>query len=424
MSILHKIRESLRARQDRRPVLATLGMVAVALLASVSLFATGPAPEPLPRAERAWPVSAVTVTPGPMRPTLTGFGRVESTRIATLGTDLTLTVRRVHRYEGDWAETGELLIELDDAELELELRQREAELEQAGALLDALHAERGMLIDTLTQIRSMHALSTAKLERHEALRARGLISQSVLDEVQAQTDQVTMDRQTHEYRLAELPHRLRAQQALLERAEAVTALTRLELERTRILAPFAGPVLALHVAEGDRSRAGAPLLQIAAADSYELRVQIPAGDGPRFRARLHTGDSITATVPGSGPMPLVRVAGQVKPGQSGVDAFFALASGPAGLLAALGQTIEVAIELPEEPDVVALPVSALYENNRIYAVEFDRLTPIEVERVGDTRKGGGATQVLVRSPELAGRRQVITSQLPRATPGLLVQPST
>lgn len=435
MSIPLSLLNRIRGRHDRRPLLGATGMLLVALLGSVSLFATGPTPVPEPRAEHAWPVSAVHAEPGTARPTLAAIGRVESTRVATLRTDLTLAVRRVHVHEGDWVTEGQLLVELEDAEPGLVLAQRAADLTQAEALVRALAAERDMLRATLEQARSMHAVSQAKLERHQALRARGLISQSLVDEVQAEADRSAIQRSDHERRLAELPHRLRALEAQVERAAALVELGRLDLARTRIVAPFAGPVLEVTAAEGDRTVPGTPLVTVAAADSYEVRVQVPTQDGERFQAWLRAGERVGAWLPGrysgwNGATELVRVAGRVRPGQSGLDAFFALQI-PAGLQAAaapgtpvdlppLGRTVQIEIALPEQPDVVALPPSALYENDRIYAVEGGRLEAIDVERVGDARAPDGELQVLVRSPALAGGRLVVTTQLPRATPGLLV----
>jgi HlyD family secretion protein len=425
MSTLRDFSNRLRARRGLHNLAGPVGILLVALLASVSLFATGPSPEPEPLHERAWPVSAMDVKPGPARPTFTSFGRVESTRTTTLGTDLSLRVRAVHVREGDWAAAGDLLVELDDAEIALALAQRQADLAQAAAQLQTLAAEQRMLEATLAQSRSMHSLNNAKLERHLALRARSLIAQSLVDEVQALADQSSIQLQTHEHRLAELPHRLAAQQALVDKANALVQLAELDLARTEVRAPFAGPILAVLVAEGDRSQPGAPVVEIAAADSYEVRVQVSAAEGARLQRYLEQGLPIAATITAAGTeplrLPLVRVAARVRPGQSGLDTFFALPAHTGSAQPALGRTVDLAIELPEEPGVVALPVSALYENNRIYAIQAERLEAIDVERVGEARAPDGELRVLVRARELGGGRRVITTQLPRAIPGLLVE---
>ena len=100
--------------------------------------------------------------------------------------------------------------------------------------------------------------------------------------------------------------------------------------------------------------------------------------------------------------------------------------------------LELAITLPEEEAVIALPVQSLYENDRIYAIrdlaegsdselngaqhEY-RLEAITVERVGEAQAEDGQHRILVRSPEISAGQKIITTQLPRAISGLLVEPA-
>jgi multidrug resistance efflux pump len=342
--------------------------------------------------------------------------------VAAITTDLAAGVHQVHVREGDWVAEGDLLIELADAEVNLQLQQRRADLAQARAQRQGLETEARMLATALAQVRSMHEIGAARLDRHRALKARELISQSLLDEVQAQADQAHIQLQTHAHLLAEMPHRLQAQAAQIDKAAALVSQAELDAAKTRINAPFAGPILGVQVAPGDRTGTGVTLLRIAAADSYEIRLQVPASQGERFQRHLEQGQPIAAHLPGHGALTLTRISGHVRPGQSGLDVFFELPATPGQRPPAIGRIVDLRIELPPEQEVVALPPSALYENNRIYAVETRRLEAIEVERIGENQGVNGDTRVLVRSPHLTGGRSVITTQLPKAASGLLVDP--
>src|SRR5690606_24345095 len=86
---------------------------------------------------------------------------------------------------------------------------------------------------------------------------------------------------------------------------------------------------------------------------------------------------------------LARLAHQVRPGRSGLDAFFRLSAAGGTPLPPLGRVVDMQVRLPEEPDVVALPIASLYENDRIYAVEDRRLRAITVERVGELHTADG-----------------------------------
>lgn len=404
-----------------------VAILAGAALTSVSIFATGPDPVPQIHAEKAWPVAVTSAEPQSRSPSFTAYGRVESSRIAHLATELVADVGAVHVREGDWVAAGELLIELDDAEARLLLAERTADLTRQQAELRSIESEQTMLERTLHQARSMHRIARDKLVRHEALLERRLISQSLLDEAVAEANRAAIDLETHQRRLADLPNRLAAQRAALEKADALVERARLDLARTGIRAPFGGPVLAVHVAPGDRSNLNRTLLELADEAAFEVRVQVPDSYERRLQSQLDrpgdgvASDAISAHLADGRRLVLARLAPRVRPGQSGLDAFFRPEPGTA--LPPLGRVVDLRIRLPEEAGVVALPIAALYENDRVYAVQDNRLQAIRVERVGELHTETGEYRVLVRSPELIGGRPVITTQLPKAMSGLLVEPS-
>jgi HlyD family secretion protein len=116
---------------------------------------------------------------------------------------------------------------------------------------------------------------------------------------------------------------------------------------------------------------------------------------------------------------LSGLAGDVKAGQSGIDAFFRVA--PDALIA-LGSVVNLTLALPEIHDVVPVPVHALYDNNRVYRIHDNRLQAVPVERVGEHLDDKGNFRVLVRSLDLRAGDQLMISQLPAAMTGLLVNP--
>jgi multidrug resistance efflux pump len=399
------------------------GFLLAAVLMSASIFATGPDAEPEVRQEKAWPVSTVEVSPATLSPSFRAYGRVESSHVAHLRTDLNAPVAEVHVKEGAWVQAGETLVSLDDRELRLELAQRQANLKELSASLRSIELEQQMVEQSTPQYTSMRTIAQHKLERHRNLMERRLISQSLLDEVTAAANQAEIDYQDHMRALADFPNRIAAEQAAIERADALVAEVELDLERSVITAPFTGPVLAVHVAPGDRSVPGAPLVDVADASAFEVRVQVPDTYSERFHAGQAVTRSIVARTDTGLSMPLSRLSSQVRQGQSGLDAFFDLQVASGDPETALGRMIELSVVLPAESQVVALPVQSLYENDRVYAVKALRLEAIKVERVGELTTDAGEYRVLVRSPMLHSGQQVITTQLPRAISGLLVEPA-
>ena len=99
-------------------------------------------------------------------------------------------------------------------------------------------------------------------------------------------------------------------------------------------------------------------------------------------------------------MTLTRLAGQIRTGQSGLDAFFGLPITTGQPLPALNRVVDVHVTLPSEPDVVPLPVQSIYENDRIYQVIDHRLRALTVDRVGEMQGIDVSYHVLLRAPEL------------------------
>ena len=419
--------------------LAGTGFIAAALLVSVSIFATGPNPKPALPVEKAWPVSVIEVIPATLQPAFTVFGRVESSNVAHLKTDLNAEVSTVHVREGDWVAAGDLLLTLNDQELQLDLLERRADLAQLEAVLASTRLEQDMISESTEHYQSMRHIAQKKLDRHQDLMVKRLISQSLLDEVTAQANQAIIGYQSHMRTLADFPNQLAAQQAAVDRARAQVSQVQLDIDKTRITAPCRGPILSVNVAPGDRSMIGATLADIADADAFEVRVQIPQRFGPRLQASLLPPQQqglVVARTNAGHVLELTRLSSQVKAGQSGLDAFFELEAWQGASHTALGRLLELSITLPAEDSVIALPVQSIYENDRVYAIRESRtdsatnpaqpeyrLEAITIERVGEVQGEDGQHKILVRSPAISPGQRIITTQLPRAITGLLVEPA-
>ncbi|TDJ31455.1 MAG: hypothetical protein E2O59_00730 [Gammaproteobacteria bacterium] len=206
--------------------------------------------------------------------------------------------------------------------------------------------------------------------------------------------------------------------AQIAKAEALLAQAELDLDKTLISAPFSGPVLGVFVAPGDRSNLGTVLVELVDASGFEVRVPVPEVHNNRFAN--YKISQIVATTSTGLHIPLTRLSSQVRQGQIGVDAFFKLTVTADASLPVLGRLIDLTITMPGEPNVVALPVQSIYENDRIYEVRENRLRAIAIERVGEYQTESGEYRILVRSHELNAGQKIITTQLPKAISGLLV----
>ncbi len=386
--------------------LAPAVLIAAAVLVFFLLVATRPAKMPAEVRERAWPVAVETVTPGSHTPVLTLYGAVDSPRAAVLTAAVAAYVAEVPVREGAVATAGAPLVLLDERDARLVLAQREAQVTSAKRShrndVQALERERELL-----------RLVEKTAERAQTMVARNLGPQSSLDEANAALERQRLSLATRELAVADYPQRLVQLEAQLEQA-------RLDMERTRIIAPFHGRVAALHVAPGDRVRVGDRIAEIYDVEGLEIRATVPAPWLPAVRAAVAVGEMRgTAVIDGVAyELLLTGLSGRAGAGGAGVDALLRFAQEAPEL--SLGRFAEMRLHLPVVEQAVALPHEALYGRDRIYRLVGDRMAALPVERLGETVAEDGSTRLLLRSPALRAGDRVIITRLPNALEGLRV----
>ena len=400
-------------------------VIGAAVLITVALFATRPDTPKRPRPERAWAVDLIEAQRQTLRPTLSIFGRVESPQDAELSAAVEAEVVQINVQEGSVVEADEVLLVLDARDVQLELLQRDADLADSRAELRLAERRLTRNRQVLESEEKLLALTEKNSARAETLFNDGLIPQSDLDKTAEALERQKLG--VFERRLTTEESEIALVQlgARVQRAAALRDQARLKVERTTIKAPFGGVISDLLVSEGDRTRAGDTLLRIYNPDAVEVRTQIPTRYLSGVRDALAKGLTMPATVEADGLIfgaQLVRLAGQTRQGSGGVDAFARFVEPPMGIR--LGMTVGVNIDLPPEPDVVAVPAEAIYGQNQLYKVVDSRMQMVVVDRVGEQRLPDGFNRVLVRSADLADDDQIAITKLSNAIDGLLVKPAS
>jgi len=402
--------------------LLPVGILVGAMVAFGALYATRPRSEPVSVEEKAWPVAARRVHLQDLRPHLSLYGRVESPRAARLTAAVSGEVNELHVLEGATVSAGQPLITIDHSDYALLLTQRESELNEIEAQIASEKQQHRTNQASLEHEQQLLELSRRGVRRAEDLARTNVGSQAGLDEARREEQRQSLavvQRQLaireHSSRVAEL----RARQA---KSEALRDRVLLDIERTRIAAPFNGRITATLVAPGDRVRAGDRLLEMYDTEVVEIRAQIPTRYLDTVTQAVQSGARLPASATvGGHPVSaeLDRLAGQVRRGSGGLDGLFRITRG-ADLLP-VGRTLELVVSLPVQRDVIALPFEAIYGTNRVYRLTDGRMQGVTVERIGETRFAQGNREVLLRSLALTEGDGVVVTQLPHALEGLKVR---
>lgn len=391
------------------------------------LTASAPPPQPL-RAEARPPVVSVRAAEKvTAAPTARVFGRVEAAAsgVLTAGVEADVTVVTV--LEGDAVRAGQVLVELDAADAELQLRARRAELADIDAQLDSdqvrLRGDRAALETELALL----ALRRTAVDRAARLARTQAGSEAALDQARQDHEQRRLAVIARRQSIDDAPARRRQLQARRARAATAVAMAERDLRRTRVTAPFGGRVTQVFVAAGERVAVGGRLLELYDASQLELRAQVPSAHLPALRRALAAGRAVTAVaeagngVGGALELRLHRLSAQVGEGRGGVDAFFRAGPGGAGLQVP-GATMAVHLRLPPLEDVVLLSPDSLYGNSRVYLVRDEALQSKTVRRLGRIDAGDGrGLQLIVAGEAFASGDLILDSRLPQAIDGLQVR---
>ncbi|HEY1073319.1 efflux RND transporter periplasmic adaptor subunit [Brevundimonas sp.] len=263
-------------------------------------------------------VSVATATSVALPRVIVASGTVSAWEEVPVGAETGgLTAVGVYVDEGAYVRQGQVLVKLNDALLQAQLRQQQAAVQTAEANA---------------------ARDDAALARAQELKTRGFLSQASLD-----------------FALADQ----RASQANLASARASLSETRTRLAQSEIKAPVSGQIISRSVTKGQIVASGTELFRMVRDGRLELDAQVPETDLPAIRA----GQTATVTsnegVATSGTVRIVtpEVDAQTRLGLARIT----LSPG-SGLKT--GMFARAAIDAGAQPATVVPTGAVLYRNNK------------------------------------------------------------
>jgi len=288
--------------RTRTPLAAT----ALALLTAAAL-----AQEALPRQ-----VSATAAVRGAVTATRTASVTVEPARDAMVAAGVSGQVARVLVREGGAVTAGQVVIQIDDANLRLQVENARIAVEsarvslaaaerasqegadQARAALQAAEANLEVVQRQLEEARQLHAVGAVAAADIAALEAQHA---QALSAVQQARDAVARSGRVDAEEL-EL-RRLQVRQAEVQLAQAERALA-----EAQVRAPFAGTVAQVMVEEGEFIAAGQPAFRLVDSETQVARFSVPPQDAQALLAAgmVHIpygGLDYAAQVSGSSAVP-------------------------------------------------------------------------------------------------------------------------
>lgn len=162
-------------------------------------------------------------------------------------------VEKISYDQDSWAEKGAVMAQLDDRELQTRLQNARLDLEIAQNNLKYAQA----------QSKAMNA----EYRRQQELHKYGLGSDSALDEAEFKANGAGFDEESW--------------RATVTRKQFEIHALELEMEKTRIIAPFGGYVARRYIREGQNVVKNDPCFRLSQLAPLEVRFLVPASAGGR-----------------------------------------------------------------------------------------------------------------------------------------------
>ena len=291
----------------------------------------------------------------------------------------------VAAIEGQHVKTGDLLVQLDDAEARAAVAQAKAAADQAKARVDQL-VRVGAIVATqaLRQAETSFDRAQSDLERAQKLAASGSVTQVELDSATRALDLARAQKTAAEaQQIASAPMGADSRVALtaLLQAQAQLAGANVRLSQTRIAALQDGVVLSRSVEPGDVVQPSRTLLVMAADSDTQLVVQldernlawISLGQKARASADAYPQQVFDAEVS--------YIAPSIDPQRGSVEVHLSVHDPPSSLKPDM--TISVDLSVAAKSKVLAVPSEAIRgaatPSPWVFAVEDDRVVRKDVK---------------------------------------------
>ena len=377
--------------------------------------------------EHIWRVDQVQVNKQLLSPSLTLYGRVESSELLNAAAPAASQVAKVLVKEGEYIKKGQLMLSLDKADFEPIVQSAQAKVMELNALIKSDRLRHEIDSSLLKNEQRLLTLSKKALARSEKVKRQKLGSISETEQAMMQVEMQQLSYNKMKFSVREYEARKEQLEARLMQAQADLAKTELALQRSQIIAPFSGVVAGVNVAQGDRVNINEKLLSFYSTEHLEIRAKIPVNNLFEVQQSLNNKQALTGIASNGSqqvPLRLERISGQAQ--ASGIDAIFAITIDQVHFR--IGTIVVLRLQRAARENMITVPYQAMYGSERLYQIKDNRLKLVKVKTIGEhyNSKAMGQSdtqdvQLLIASDSLQTGDMILVTHLPNAFTGLKVE---
>jgi RND family efflux transporter MFP subunit len=386
--------------------ISTLVLLAVGIGGMTALIRLRKPPERQSIERQAKLVRVMTVQQQELPLILEGFGTVRAKTEWQVVPEVAGPLVQVSPYlrAGLHVEQGELLLEIDPRPYQLAVQRMRAQIEQDRREIDVLRQQQRNYEATLRIAKRNLEIAEAELKRDETLVHKGTISSRERDLRRQSRNEMEQGVQTAQNNGLLIGPQIAKTEAAIAVSQVQLADAELQLEKTRLRAPFDGQVISSHLDLGEFVQAGQEAAKLYDTAAVEIPMFIPLDDLRWFPSL--SPDTLRDNSQGHQNAPLPRATvhwrsgereytwpGHVRRWESGLDARTRTLTlvievnepwkrfRPGGQPPLQpGMFCRLTIETRRVPQAVRIPRTALRPENTVFLVQDGALAvrPVEV----------------------------------------------
>lgn len=403
-------------------ILLPIVLLAISLAGAGYLRATKPEVAPAPEIEPVWNVRAATVERQDHQPLLDLYGELVAGREVTVRPKVAGEVIEASNklLEGGRFAESEVMLRIDPFDYLAAIDDIRAQIAEVKAKRDELLANRKSEEMMLELDRDQLSLIVRDVERFERLSGSRAASEKALDDTKIALSRQTGTVSQREQTIIMLNARLAQQDAVVDRLSVTEKVAKRDVADTVVKAPFAGVITDVDAQIGRQLNVNDAIARLIDDRNLEISFQIADTDfgrlwqsgliGRKVVGRWKLGAAVFAL-----PATIARVVPTIDPASGGVTVYASIDDNHEDIPLRPGAFIEVEMLDRLYEDVVELPASALFAENKVYVIEDNRLRAETVELVATS-----GDQVLIAT-DIANGAMVLTSRLAEVGPGLKVE---
>ena len=406
---------------------AMMAVLAGSVYAMNWLIATTPEKPKRPPFRTVYSIATQSITLSDHQPAIRVFGQATAERSvelkALVGGEI-IAVNPAVRA-GARIGKGDMLLEIDRFDYEVALSEARTNLAQTNAAVAEIEARLVTERDQLDIAREQLVLAEKDFERAKSLESSGSVTAKIVEDRMLIVIQRRQAVNQRENNILVAEAQKTQQIAALDRLDWKIRQAERKLDDTILYAPFDSVVRSTGAEVGKTVSTNEVLFSIYSADGLEARFTVTDAQYGRIGADAEPliGRPVSAiwTTGGTDHVfagKVVRIGSDIVSDRGGVEVFASLETPETGMRMRPGAFLEITVADRIYRDSAALPESAVYDSNTVYAVVDGKLEPRSVNILAYDG------QNVIISGDVRDGDTIMTTRLSEIAPGLAVSVNT